>query len=353
MKIGIISLYSDSSKMIGDECRDYFDKIEMINIKDVSVESSTKNLETLYNGKKLESFDCLYCRGSYKNALLLRAISESYYDTSYTPIKPGAFIIGHDKFLTILELQKHGIDIPKTYVASTISSAKKILETVNYPVMVKIPSGTHGKGVMVADSYAAASSVLDTLEVFKQPYIIQDYVETNATDVRAIVLGDKVVAAMRRKASNGELRANIHMGGKGTPIELDYNTERIAVKAARAVGAEICAIDILESRKPKVIEVNLSPGLRGITSVTKKNVAGKIGKFLYDRTQQFIESKKKQDFKDIIGVINKDEREIVTNLDIKLGKIRLPDIVSKLSEIKDEEEVVIKVNKGKIEIEKH
>src|SRR3989344_2044005 len=124
MKIGIISLYSDSSKMIGDECRDYFDKIEMINIKDVSVESSTKNLETLYNGKKLE-------------------------------------------------IQKHGIDIPKTYVASTISSAKKILESVNYPVIVKIPSGTHGKGVMVADTFAAASSVLDTLEVFKQPYIMQ------------------------------------------------------------------------------------------------------------------------------------------------------------------------------------
>ena len=206
---------------------------------------------------------------------------------------------------------------------------------------------------MVADSYAAASSVLDTLEVFKQPYIIQDYVETNATDVRAIVLGDKVVAAMRRKASNGELRANIHMGGKGTPIELDYNTERIAVKAARAVGAEICAIDILESRKPKVIEVNLSPGLRGITSVTKKNVAGKVAKFLSERTKEFTENKKKENIKEIIGVIDKDKNEIITNLDIKLGRIRLPQIISKLADIKDEEEVVIKVVKGRIEIEKH
>ena len=353
MKIGIISLYSDSSKMIGNECRDYFDKVEMINIKDVSVESSTKNLETLYNGKKLESFDCLYCRGSYKNALLLRAISESYYDTSYTPIKPGAFIIGHDKFLTILELQKHGIDIPKTYVASTISSAKKILESVNYPVIVKIPSGTHGKGVMVADTFAAASSVLDTLEVFKQPYIIQDYIETGATDIRAIVLGDKVVAAMKRKAGNGELRANIHMGGTGEPITLDYATERVAVKAANAVGAEICAVDILESRKPKVIEVNLSPGLKGITAVTKKNVAGKIAKFLAERTQDFLSNKKKENIKEIIGLINKDEREIVTNLDVKLGRIRLPPVITKLAEIKDEEEVVIKVYQGKIEIEKH
>jgi len=339
--------------MIGKECRDYFDKVEMINIRDVNVSSSTNSLETLYNAKKLDTFDCLYLRGSYKNALLLRAISECYLNTTYLPIKPDSFTIGHDKFLTILELQKHGIDIPKTYVASTISSAKKILETVNYPVMVKIPSGTHGKGVMVADSYAAASSVLDTLEVFKQPYIIQDYVETNATDVRAIVLGDKVVAAMRRKASNGELRANIHMGGKGTPIELDYNTERIAVKAARAVGAEICAIDILESRKPKVIEVNLSPGLRGITSVTKKNVAGKVAKFLSERTKEFTENKKKENIKEIIGVIDKDKNEIITNLDIKLGRIRLPQIISKLADIKDEEEVVIKVVKGRIEIEKH
>ncbi|MBS3146810.1 RimK family alpha-L-glutamate ligase [Candidatus Woesearchaeota archaeon] len=353
MKLGIISQISESSKMIQKECLDYFDKVDMINIKDVSVEAATKVLETVSERKKIDIYDCLYLRGSYKNALLLRAISESCRNKIYTPIRPEAFTVGHDKFLTILELQKQGIDIPKTYVASTISSAKKILEGVNYPVIVKIPSGTHGKGVMVADTFAAASSVLDTLEVFKQPYIIQDYVETNATDLRAIVIGDKVIAAMRRKASNGELRANIHMGGTGTPIELDYATERVAVKAANAIGADICAVDILESRKPKVIEVNLSPGLRGITSVTKKNVAGKIGKFLYDRTQQFIESKKKQDFKDIIGVINKDEREIVTNLDIKLGKIRLPDIVSKLSEIKDEEEVVIKVNKGKIEIEKH
>ena len=108
--------------------------------------------------------------------------------------------------------------MPDTYVVSSIEAAKKILKQVKYPIILKFPHGTQGKGVMIADSFAAASSMLDTIESLKQPFLVQEYVETEGSDIRAFVVGDKVVAAYKRKAAIGEKRSNIHAGGKGEPI---------------------------------------------------------------------------------------------------------------------------------------
>lgn len=360
MKLAIVSLGGESAKNILKEAKNYFKKTDFLNIKNIEVHVDSKKIQVLYKENPIENYDSIYVRGSYKYALLQRSLTRALHHKAYMPISPAAFTIGHNKFLTLLELQKNKIPLPKTYLAATTNAAKKILEEIHYPIIMKIPEGTHGKGVMFADSESSARSMLDTMEIFKQPYILQEYVETGATDIRAIVAGDKIIACMKRKAPLKELRSNIHIGGKGQPYELDYDTEQIAIKAAQAIGAEICAIDLLETgKKTMIIEVNLSPGLRGITKVTKKNIAKDIAKFLAKETKNFIVSVQKKGYSKIIKELelesknNKLSKEILTSLNIKEGIIKLPKIISKITKFKADDEVIIKLDEGKIEIKKH
>ena len=355
MKLAVISLGKESSQNIGEEAKNYFRDVKMLDLRKVEVHATSKSLNVLYDGEELDHYDSIYIRGSYKYAILQRSITEALHFHTYMPLSPKSFTLGHNKFLTMLHLQEKNVPIPTTYLVETVTGAKKLLEKVNYPIIMKIPSGTQGKGVMFADSIASAKSILDTLEVFKQPYIIQEYVETNATDIRAIVVDSKVVASMRRKALSDELRANIHMGGIGVSCELDEETEEIAIRSAKAIGAEVCAVDILEGNKPMVIEVNLSPGLDGITKATKKNVAKIIAEYLHKKANEFKETRKSDDYSKIISTLDTetDRKEIITNLDIKAGIIKLPKLMTKITGFNQEDEIMIIANKGKLIIKKH
>jgi len=354
MKLGVISLTGRSSNNIAKEGKKYFGESNILDIRKLEVHAAPEGLLVHYDKKLLEGYDCLYIRGSYKYTLLQRSIARSFYQEIYMPIKPSAFELGHNKFLTLLELQRNGIRIPKSYFAVNNKIAKKILDEVNYPIIMKIPYGTQGKGVMFADSKSSASSMLDALEVFKQPYIIQEYIETGATDIRAVIVGNKVIA-MRRKATLDELRANIHRGGVGRAVELEPDVEQLAIKSAKAIGAEICAVDILEGTKPSVIEVNLSPGLDGITNATKKNVADIIAKYLYERTVEFKATKGDKSFKKEMKTIsfNHKTKEVMTSLDIKNGMIRLPKFVTDVSGFGADDDVIINIGKKKIEIKEN
>jgi ribosomal protein S6--L-glutamate ligase len=355
IKVAVISLGSKSSKWTVKALKKYIRIVDDINLKDIEVTLSSKNLEILYKGKPLDKYDCIYAKGSFRYATLLRAVSLIASETSYVPIKPAAFTIAHDKLLTQFRLQQQGIPMPITYLTATPEAAKKILEKMQYPIIMKFPQGTQGKGVMFADSFASANSMLDALTALKQPFLIQEYVETGGSDIRAIVVGDQVVAAMKRKAETGEKRANIHAGGKGEPVSLDANTRKIAVKAAEAIGADICAIDILESVKgPLVIEINISPGLQGITAATGIDVANIIAKFLYKKTKDIVESKKKTAASEIMKEIAAPSvgKEILTHLDIRGERILLPDYVTKETKFSEKDEVVIKIKEGKLLMER-
>ncbi|MBI2106431.1 RimK family alpha-L-glutamate ligase [Candidatus Woesearchaeota archaeon] len=355
MKLAIISLSSGSSQMIAEKAKAFFDEVDMLSIKKIEVHLGSKNKhQIIYEGKPIKDYDCVYCKGSYKYALLSRSIIAVLEDRCYTPLLPESYTLGHDKFLTLIELQKAGIEIPKTYLAGTVEEAKKLVANSHFPAIIKIPSGTHGKGVMFADSVESANSILDALEVFKQPYIIQEYVETGATDLRALVLGDKVIAAMQRKAPKGELRANIHMGGKGKKITLDPDTEYLAVKSAKSIKADLCAIDILKGLRPYVVEVNVSPGIQGLTKATKLDIADEIAKFLFEKTKEYQAVKANKDYKKVMKELKqKDSNEFLANLNVKAGIIRLPESVTASTNFKPEDEVVIKVSEGKVSIEKH
>ena len=347
MKAALLTTGSISSTWLAEEMRKYFDEVDEINLKKVDVCVSGKEQGVFYEGKKLKDYDCVYGKGGFKQSSLLRSII-TLMNKSYSPIISNLYTIAHDKLLTHIELQKAGIPQPATYLASNAELAKKILKKITYPIVLKVPAGTHGKGVMIADSYESASSMLDALALLKQQFILQEFISTGGTDIRAIVVGDRVVAAMERKANKGEARANIHAGGTGYKIDLDNKTRKLAIDTAKTLGAEVCGIDILQSAKgPLVIEINISPGLQGITEATKVNVAGRIAKFLYERTKekQNVQSQK------VVKQTLSSKQQIITKLDFRGERILLPKLVSLAAKIGNEKDVVITAKKGTIIIE--
>jgi len=355
IKAAVISLGSVSSKWTVKSMKNYFREVDHLNIKDIDVTLGSGEPEILYKGNPLEDYDCVFIKGSFRYATLSRAIASILRNKTYTPIKSTAFTVVHDKLLTQLKLQQNKLPMPKTYLAATPAAAKKILEKITYPIIMKFPQGTQGKGVMFAESFPAANSMLDALTALNQPFLIQEYIETDGADIRAIVVGDKVVAAMRRTAATGEKRSNIHAGGEGDVIQLDSHTKKVAVEAAKVVGADICGVDMLESTKgPMIIELNISPGLQGITKATKIDIADKMAKYLHKRTKEFVSKKKKVGAEEILKEIGEAgvAKEIITNLDFRGERILLPHVISKETGFTDKDELIFRVEKGKLVLEK-
>ncbi len=294
MRAAIISLGSKSSLMIVEEMKKVFEVVDMLDIRKIEISIGSKATGILHEGKPIEKYDCVLIKGSFRYSVIQSAIASILDGTCFMPYGKNSFTTVHDKVLTHLALEKEKIPMPKTYLAPTPAAAKAILEQIPYPVIIKIPNGTQGKGVMFADSFASANSVLDTLTTLRQPFLIQEFIETDASDLRVFVVGDKVIACMKRKAGGEDKRANLHAGGNAEIFLPDDRLKRIAIKTAQILNAGICGIDILESpRGPLVIEANISPGLQGITAATKINIAEIIAKYLIEKTKEFIENKNK------------------------------------------------------------
>ena len=353
----LISQGSTSSKWTFEAMKKYFSEVDMLNIKKIEVKLG-KKVEILYEGKPLKKYDCIYAKGSFRFAQLLQSITKALSTEVYMPITPAAFTYGHNKLLTQIELQNNGVPMPATYLTATPESAKNLLGNLNYPIIMKFPEGTHGKGVLISDSYASASSMLDALTTLNQPFIIQEFIDTNGKDLRAIVIGNKVVASMERQAVAGEQRANMHAGGSAEPKYLDPITSKIAVEAAKAIGAEICAVDILETPTGSVVlEVNLSPGLQGITKTTHIDVADKIAKYLFERASE-LQAKHDIPTKHILDELGiestkiKENKEVITTLDIRNGRLLLPKLVTDVTNFDDKKEVIIHIKEGRLIINK-
>jgi ribosomal protein S6--L-glutamate ligase len=197
------------------------------------------------------------------------------------PLVNGAAAIrrARDKLVALQILAARGIMVPRTVLARGPDQVDQALEVVGGPpVVLKLLHGTQGVGVILADTRAAAASTLDTLWGLRQDVIVQEYVADSAgRDVRVLVVGGRIVAAMRRQAPAGEWRSNIHRGGSGTRVELDPTYADAAVAAADAIGLDVAGVDLLEaSDGPRVTEVNASPGFEGLEHVCGVDAAGAI-----------------------------------------------------------------------------
>ena len=358
MRAAVVSLGSVSSKWTVDAMRKYFDEVDSINIKFLEITFSGKKAKILYKGEPLPNYDCILAKGSFRYANVLEALTLMRGVSCYMPIDHSAFTVAHDKLLTQLELQKHNLPMPKTYMAATVNAARSILERLNYPIIMKFPQGTQGKGVMFADSKSSAASLLDALVALNQPFIIQEYIETGGSDVRALVVGGRVVAAMKRKAQKEEKRSNIHAGGTGEAIELTRELINIALDTAKALKVDVCGVDILESPLgPLVIEANISPGLQGLSKAVTVDVPNEIAKHFFLQTEAVVKKKKHIEEKKALEELKLEDinsnhaQEIITNLQFRGERILLPEIVSKLCKFDDRKEYILKIKKGKLEVE--
>lgn len=184
-----------------------------------------------------------------------------------------------DKLRCLQVLAAHGIDVPATVMARRTDDLKDAVKRIGgLPAIVKLIQGTQGIGVMIAHSTAEIASILDTMWDLGQEIILQQFIaESKGVDIRVLVVGDRAVGAMRRKARRGDFRSNIHRGGAGRRIKIPRSYEEQAVRAAKMAGLQVAGVDLLESsRGPVVMEVNSSPGLEAIERTTSLDIAGMI-----------------------------------------------------------------------------
>ena len=197
------------------------------------------------------------------------------------PLVNGAAAIrrARDKLVALQTLAARGIAVPRTVLARGPDQVEQALEMVGGPpVVLKLLQGTQGVGVILAETRAAAGSTLDALWGLRQDVIVQEFVEDSAgRDIRALVVGERIVAAMRRQAPPGEWRSNIHRGGSGARVDLDPRYAEAAIAAAGVIGLDVAGVDLLEARDgPRVTEVNASPGFEGLERVCGVDAAGAI-----------------------------------------------------------------------------
>lgn len=201
----------------------------------------------------------------------------------YTLNSAVAISRSRDKLRSLQLLSQKSIPLPTTGFARSPDDTEDLIKMVGgAPLIVKLLEGTQGKGIMLAETKNAAKSVINAFKHLREPILVQEFIkEASGKDLRCFVVGDKCVAAYQREATTGEFRANIHLGGSASPVKLTPDERKLAVKSAKAMGLNVAGVDLIRSdRGPLVLEVNSSPGLEGVESATKKDVAGAIIEYI-------------------------------------------------------------------------
>jgi len=194
-----------------------------------------------------------------------------------------------DKLRAHQLLARKGVDMPITGYANRADATEDLIEFVGHaPLIVKVINSTQGKGVLLAETDKAAESLINAFRDLETEFLVQEFIkEAGGADIRCFVIGDKVIAAMERKAMPGEFRSNLHMGGSATVIKLKPEERALAINAAKVMGLDLAGVDIVRStRGPLVLEVNSSPGLEGIERATGKDIAGAIIEHMETRSKK-------------------------------------------------------------------
>lgn len=213
----------------------------------------------------------------------------------YTATRSEALLMARDKLKCLQKISAAGIDVPRTFTAGGPEDIPTLIDRMGgAPVVIKLLESTHGVGVILAESRNAAVAMAETFFKLNQPVILQEFIEEAAgSDIRAFVVGKRVVASMKRQAISGEFRSNLHRGAAATPEPLSQQETEIVLMAARLMGLEVAGVDILRSKRgPLVMEVNASPGLEGIEMTTGIDIAGAIVENIVAGVERFTKSKK-------------------------------------------------------------
>jgi ribosomal protein S6--L-glutamate ligase len=188
-----------------------------------------------------------------------------------------------DKLRSLQLLSRKGIGLPVSGFANRPDDINDLIKMVGgAPLVIKLLQGTQGIGVVLAETKSAAKSVIESFLGLKASVLVQQFIkEAGGADIRCFVVGEKVVAAMKRQGAEGEFRSNIHRGGSASLVSITAEERKTALRAANTMGLNVCGVDILRAeRGPVVMEVNSSPGLEGIETATGKDIAGDVIKFI-------------------------------------------------------------------------
>ncbi len=283
MKIAILSNGNAnySTKRLVEEAEKRGHQVKVVKYKNCYISLDEKHPVVYYHGRPLKGYDAILPRISNNMTRYGCAVVRQFeMQGIWTVSSSIAITRARDKLRSQQILTKAGIDTPKTLVSRNTTDIDDLLEQIGLPVIIKLASGTHGNGVVLAETKKAAKSALQAFYLYNEDgtnILLQEYIKESAgTDIRAFVVGSRVVASMQRRSLDDDFRSNLHKGGGGSSIKLTAEEKRIAVRAAKAMGLHVAGVDLMRSgRGPLVLEVNASPGF-GIEKITGRNVAEKI-----------------------------------------------------------------------------
>ena len=271
-----------STRRLKEVAKAHGHDVTVVKYRDCYASIEKNNPTVSYKGEDLGHFDAVIPRIAsnmtrYGTAIVRQLEMQGVYTVSSSL----AINRSRDKLRSLQLLAKSGVGIPKTVVSRNSADIDDLIEKIGgMPVIIKLARGTHGNGVVLAETKKAAKSVLQALYLTNEDgtnILLQEFVKESAgTDIRAFVVGGRVVASMKRQSLDDDFRSNLHKGGEGTIIKLTEEERKMAVKAAKAMGLNIAGVDMMRSeRGPLILEVNASPGF-GIEKVTGRDVATPI-----------------------------------------------------------------------------
>jgi ribosomal protein S6--L-glutamate ligase len=282
MKLGILSCSTKcySTRRLREAAEQRGHEVKVLNTLKFAIDLDKADPDLYFKSKQLTHYDAVLPRIGASITYFGTAVVRQFEQMDvFSANSSGGISNSRDKLRSMQILSRHNIGIPKT---TFVKDKKDVLPAIQRvggaPVIIKLLEGTQGVGVILADSEKVAEAIIETLQSTKQNVLIQKFVaESKGRDVRAFVVGDQVIAAMRRVAQGQEFRSNVHRGGKTELVELDDQYREAAVRAAQIMGLRVAGVDMLESKTgPQIMEVNSSPGLEGIEACTQLDIAGAI-----------------------------------------------------------------------------
>lgn len=286
MRIAILSrnpkLYSTRRLKEAGEQRGH--TVDIVDTMHCYMDVTSSRPSVRYKGKPLPKYDAVIPRiGASVTFYGTSVVRQFEMMGTFSINESVAISRSRDKLRSLQLLSRKGIGMPRTGFANHPDRIDDLIKNVGgAPVVIKLLEGTQGIGVVLADTAKAAESIIEAFMGLKADILVQEYIaEAGGSDIRCLVVGGKVIAAMKRQAAPGEFRSNLHRGGRASIVRLSPLERKTAVDAAKTMGLNMCGVDILRSNNgPVVMEVNSSPGLEGIESATSKNVAGMIIEFI-------------------------------------------------------------------------
>ncbi len=286
MRVGILSrgpnLYSTRRLKEAGEARGH--TVDVIDTLHCYMDITSSNPTVRYKGKELPKYDTIIPRiGASVTFYGTSVVRQFEMMGTFSVNESVAISRSRDKLRSLQLLSRKGIGLPRTGFANKPDNIKDLIKNVGgAPVVVKLLEGTQGIGVVLAETNKTAEAIIEAFMGLQTNILVQEFIkEAGGADIRCFVVGGKVIAAMKRQGAEGEFRSNLHRGGSAEVVRLTKDERATAVNAAKAMGLNVCGVDILRSnRGPVVMEVNSSPGLEGIETATGKDVAAVIYEFI-------------------------------------------------------------------------